>query len=684
MATLHERALCTLLGPGRLIALYQPLIDLRHGATTGFEILARWQRDTHELLSPSFFIPKLEHAGSIHLLTRTILAQAFEAAADLPPTCGLSVNVSALQLRGSGLCRDVAEIAAEYAFSLERLTVEVTESAYIQNFDQARQILETLKSLGASLALDDFGTGYSSLTHLHALPFDELKIDQSFVRSMTGRRESRKIVAAVVSLGRSLGLSTVAEGVEEQCQADMLKVLGCERAQGWLYGRPLAVEAMKCFVRETHPTPQCEAPSRVEANNLCLEALPTETYAQLRAIYDGAPVGLCFLDCDLRYVSLNRRLASFNGVPLELHLGRTVEEIAPLVYEQVKGYLRRALAGEAISDVAIQLHTPGSRRETRMLSYQPAFDEAGEVVGVSIAVVDLTARREAEERLRESEDHYRSMVELNPQVLWTMDSSGLTLEVSSRWEQFAGQSAEEARGLGWLRALHPDDLEPTVARCLESIRESKPLHLEYRVRKEGAWSWIRSRGAPRFNEKNEVIRWYGSAESIDEEIAGAEQLRAAAERLQAVVDAIPIGIVIAEFPGGRVISRNPAAQAILHLDPLGLKSVQDYGKKVAYFREGQRMRSDQFPLARALQQGITTKDESVFFELGDGIGKWLLLSGAPFRSSKGAILGAVATIQECKPPTAPLHPAQSQGANEESDGRPGQAPGMQEPILLHL
>jgi EAL domain-containing protein (putative c-di-GMP-specific phosphodiesterase class I) len=141
-------------------------------------------------------------------------------------------------LRDLTLPKRIREAAEAAAFPLTRVVIEITESALVENLEHAQSISMELKAHGCRLALDDFGTGYSSLLHLQSLPFDELKVDRSFVGSMAERRESRKIVSAVVGLGQSLGLETIAEGAETQEQAEMLLLLGCEMGQGWLFGKP--------------------------------------------------------------------------------------------------------------------------------------------------------------------------------------------------------------------------------------------------------------------------------------------------------------------------------------------------------------------------------------------------------------------------------------------------------------
>src|SRR5581483_6014821 len=174
--------------------------------------------------------------------------------------------------------------------------------------------------------LDDFGTGYSSLLHLQSLPFDKLKVDRSFVNSMTDVRERRKIVAAVVGLGQSLGLVTIAEGVETASQASMLLWLGCDFCQGWLYGRPAPADEIPRLIDAPRQTFVSAIPLIADGSSIVgFESLPAQRLAQIQAIYDGAPVGLCFLDTKMRYVSINRRLAEMNGAAVGEHLGKTVE-----------------------------------------------------------------------------------------------------------------------------------------------------------------------------------------------------------------------------------------------------------------------------------------------------------------------------------------------------------------------
>jgi PAS domain S-box-containing protein len=284
--------------------------------------------------------------------------------------------------------------------SLRRIVLEITESALIDSPELVRDVVTELKALHVRIAQDDFGSGYSSLLQLQALAFDKLKIDSSFIRSMTHQRDSRKIVGAVIGLGLSLGLSTVAEGVETQQQADMLAAMGCDLGQGWWLGRPVpADEAARGVQDGRWNQAAVEKIAQIaSAMALRLEASPCQRLAQLQALYDGAPVALGLLDRRLRYISLNRRLAQMHGLTAPAHLGRTVEQVSPKLFSLIEPALRRVLDGETVADLRI-LWTPANMPGATRLcvaSYHPVRDEADEVIGVSIAVIDITDRKDGD------------------------------------------------------------------------------------------------------------------------------------------------------------------------------------------------------------------------------------------------------------------------------------------------
>jgi PAS domain S-box-containing protein len=376
-----------------IVPYYQPIVDLQTRRVVGFEVLARWHRAPRQIINPLEFIPLAETAGLIGDLTERQLRNACLAAADWPADIQLSVNISPLLLQDAGLPDRLHRIAGEARFPFCRLVFEITECAEIEDFDIARSILGNLKSLGAHLALDDFGTGYSGLRYLQMLPFDQLKLDAAFVRTMTTHRESRKIVAAVMGLCQNLGLAAVAEGIESDSQLEMLRSLGYGGGQGWLFGRPAPAAEVSATLNDGQPPP-APAPSvaRIaEQVALRLEALPIQCLWQLQALYEGAPVGLAFVDRDFRYLAVNERLAAMHGLPVAAFLGRPVAEVIPEAIEQVEPRFHRALAGEPVKD-SNTLYRPRDGRRARVLqsSYQPVRDAAGEIIGISVAIVDIT------------------------------------------------------------------------------------------------------------------------------------------------------------------------------------------------------------------------------------------------------------------------------------------------------
>ncbi len=215
---------------------------LTDGLVVGAEALVRWTHPRLGPLSPDQFIPAAEHTGVIRALTSYVVRDALaqcrtwrDAGLDLT----ISVNLSARNLFDSHLVEDIGDAIVGAGVPASALTLELTESTVMGGSKRSMAVLEGLQELGVDLSVDDFGTGYSSLSHLRQLPVSELKVDKSFVATMTSNEHDAVIVRALVDLGRSLGLRTVAEGVESTDAWDLLKEIGCEEAQGYLLSRPL-------------------------------------------------------------------------------------------------------------------------------------------------------------------------------------------------------------------------------------------------------------------------------------------------------------------------------------------------------------------------------------------------------------------------------------------------------------
>ena len=219
---------------------YQPQTNLVSRKLVGFEALVRWRHPEHGLIPPDRFIPLAEEMGLIVGIGEWVLRTACLDAMSWPGQLTVAVNVSAKQLEDPDRLPRVVEAAlAVSGLSAQRLEVEITESALVRHEKQALQVLHTLHAKGVRVSMDDFGTGYSSLSQLRSFPFDKLKIDRSFVRDLSDSEEAVAVIRAIAALGASLGMTTIAEGVETEAQEAMVRNDGCTDMQGYLVSRPV-------------------------------------------------------------------------------------------------------------------------------------------------------------------------------------------------------------------------------------------------------------------------------------------------------------------------------------------------------------------------------------------------------------------------------------------------------------
>jgi diguanylate cyclase (GGDEF)-like protein/PAS domain S-box-containing protein len=237
-----ERDLRSAFANGEFELHYQPLVDIAADQISGFESLLRWHHPEKGMISPADFIPVAEDIGLIVALGEWVLREACTEAAKWPADIKIAVNLSPVQFRSRNLVQAVISALAHSGLSPLRLELEITESVFLAETEANLAILHQLRGLGVSISMDDFGTGYSSLSYLRSFPFDKIKIDRSFVKDLTERSDCVAIVRAISSLGRSLNITTTAEGVETMDQLDWLRAEGCNQVQGFLFSaaRPAA------------------------------------------------------------------------------------------------------------------------------------------------------------------------------------------------------------------------------------------------------------------------------------------------------------------------------------------------------------------------------------------------------------------------------------------------------------
>ncbi len=232
---------------------YQPQVDARSGRITGVEALLRWQQTPKHLASPAEFLEAAEDNGLVLPLGQWVLRTALEQLATwrragLPPV-RVAVNVNAREFRDPELAGFVARTLAAADVRADALELELTETSILSVDECTRATFDALAAMGVGLAIDDFGTGYATFRYLRELPVDALKIDRSFVADLTRSERDRAIVAAMLSMAQSLGIRTIAEGVETAAQADILCRQGCRELQGFRFGRPSAADALEPLLR---------------------------------------------------------------------------------------------------------------------------------------------------------------------------------------------------------------------------------------------------------------------------------------------------------------------------------------------------------------------------------------------------------------------------------------------------
>jgi diguanylate cyclase (GGDEF)-like protein len=238
---------------GEIVAYYQPVVELSTGVVTGFEALARWIRPGHEMVPPDMFIPQAEASGAIEDIGRLMLINACQQTAVWSKLHGrpfvANVNVCGRELRNPHYVAQVKAILADAEVPASQLVLELTETAFDGDAEPVVFALEELHAFGIGIAIDDFGTGYSSLSRLDRLPVDVVKIDRSFVSTLSPDATRAPLVAAITAMARALGLRVVAEGIEHPYQAALMLTLGCDKGQGYWYDRPCPADRVDLSAR---------------------------------------------------------------------------------------------------------------------------------------------------------------------------------------------------------------------------------------------------------------------------------------------------------------------------------------------------------------------------------------------------------------------------------------------------
>ncbi|MBZ6378637.1 EAL domain-containing protein [Pacificimonas aurantium] len=268
-----EDSLRLALSEGQIVPYFQPVIDLRSNRVASFEALARWEHPERGTLAPASFLPHIEEMGLLGLLTESILRKSCEAAQEWPEHVAVSVNVAPQQFQDPWFSTGLLDILSQQNFPPQRLIIELVESAVLENSEAARAAFDQLHAAGVRIALDDFGKGYSSLSNLRSFAFDYMKLDASLVNGV-GNAQGNRLIDAITYLSQALNLPITAEGVETHSNALALRLLGCDLAQGYHFGKPMdALAAAQFAVSKPIVRRTTEYPKVVE-RSLNVEPLP--------------------------------------------------------------------------------------------------------------------------------------------------------------------------------------------------------------------------------------------------------------------------------------------------------------------------------------------------------------------------------------------------------------------------
>jgi diguanylate cyclase len=261
---------------GELMLYYQPIIDIQNMKIGGFEALMRWKHPQKGMISPGIFIPVAEESGLILELSRFALDVACDATKELqkaadpklvvPEPIFVGVNFSVKDFAGGNLFAHMKETLEKKGVAPQQIHLEITETLLMEAPEAAKAELEKCRAIGLNVSIDDFGSGYSSLSYLHYFPIDTLKIDQSFIRSMTTHPNSLVLVKSIIGIARNLGMKVIAEGIETAKEAAILYSLGCDYIQGYWFSKPLPYDDALKFVKNWQP-PKLEIDNNVVNTN---------------------------------------------------------------------------------------------------------------------------------------------------------------------------------------------------------------------------------------------------------------------------------------------------------------------------------------------------------------------------------------------------------------------------------
>ena len=515
---------------------YQPKLDLVSGDIVGIEALIRWEHPEKGVISPLEFIPLAEETGLIIPIGEWVLRSACEQSvawqkAGLHPMI-MAVNLSASQLYQPDLIEKVQQILEETELLPEFLELEITESM-MMNIQQALPILHNLKKLGVRISLDDFGTGYSSLSYLREIPIDIIKIDQSFVRNCTTDPKDATIVKTIIAMAHQLNLVPVAEGVETKDHLIFLQQNLCNKAQGYLFSKPVPPEELvQNFYQIEQIIKQKGIPQEVNKQKWLEEALQQARQELQDTVRMHQGMIFKFIERNGKFIHTlcdGELLYRINLTPEQI-AGRELQDFIDKKDDNERRlqYYRKAWKGE--EKVTFEAEANGI---WCLVTLRP-IRRGGHVVEVIGSCVDITERKKIVESLRLSESKYRLIAENTQDLIGVLDTKGIMQYASPSHERVLGYSSQVFEGNLVFDLVHPDDIFHIYTQYANMVLSKTPCYVEFRYKHvNGGWVYMEALGTPVLDEKNEVNHLVVVARDISERMK-AEELIRKSERLSVV------------------------------------------------------------------------------------------------------------------------------------------------------
>ncbi|OMP65627.1 hypothetical protein BTO28_16520 [Domibacillus epiphyticus] len=513
---------------------YQPKINLKTGKIVGVEALIRWSHPEFGMISPATFIPIAEETGLIIPIGEWALLAACTQNKQWQEkgfSTMVAVNLSARQFTQSNFVQMVANVLKDTGMSPQFLELEITESMTV-DIEHTIATLQQLKHLGVHISIDDFGTGFSSLNYLKQFPVDTLKIDQSFVRELHNNPNDETIVKTIISMAHNLNVNVVAEGIETKEQLVFLQQHLCNEGQGYFFSKPLPANELEKELQAIQQIVEKQGISqdineRMWAEEL-LQVAKKELYDTVR-LQQG--MILKYKKIDDRFIHTlcdGELLYRLGMIPTQV-VGNELHEIisSDNAREKTK-YYERAWEGEEL--VTYENEVNG----IHYIAHLRPIKKGGEVVEVIVSCMDITARKKAEEALRESEYKYRLIAENMNDLLLLIDIHGHIFYASPSHQTVLGYSQSFFKDKHPLDIIQPEDIHIIIKKFKEIASTKTPSRMEFRcLHANGSWLLIECTGTPVIGENGETEHIMIVGRDITER-RKAEEMLSKSEKLSVI------------------------------------------------------------------------------------------------------------------------------------------------------